>query len=111
MARSVKQIRFSLFINTLECGVQSILSANSAASLAKMAAPGDWPWHVALHRDDSHVCDGTLISENWVLTTESCFQGQPKATWIAVLGNVRLSSSTPWTQRRRIVRTKIKMLI
>lgn len=69
-----------------------------------MAAPGDWPWHVTLHRDDTHVCDGTLISENWVLTTESCFQGQPKATWIAVIGNVRLSSSTPWTQRRRIVR-------
>lgn len=42
----------------LECGVQSILNANTnsnpIASLSKMAAPGDWPWHVSLHRDETH---------------------------------------------------------
>lgn len=86
-----------------ECGIQSVLSGNLAASLAKMAAPGDWPWYVSLHRDETHVCDGTLVSENWVLTTESCFQGQSKATWIAILGNIRLNANTPWSQRRRIV--------
>lgn len=90
-------------IDPLECGLQSILSANPSASLSKMAAPGDWPWHVSLHRDETHVCDGTLVSENWVLTTESCFQGQSKATWIAVFGNIRLNAQTPWSQRRRIV--------
>lgn len=79
-----------------DCGV-------SSSNLPKMAAPGDWPWHVALFRDDTHVCDGTLVSANWVLTTESCFQGQPKATWIAVFGSIRLNAQAPWTQRRRIV--------
>lgn len=68
-----------------------------------MASPGDWPWHVALYRDETHVCDGTLVSADWVLTTESCFQGQPKATWMAVFGAVRLNANAPWTQRRRIV--------
>lgn len=68
-----------------------------------MASPGDWPWHVALFKSDTHVCDGTLISAEWVLTTESCFQGQQKATWQAVLGIVRLSSNPPWLQKRRIV--------
>lgn len=43
------------------------------------------------------------ISSEWVLTTESCFQGQPKATWLAIFGAVRLSSQAPWTQRRRII--------
>lgn len=71
-----------------------------------MSAPGDWPWHVSLHRDETHVCDGTLVSEHWVLTTESCFQGQSKATWIALFGNIRLNSNTPWSQRRRIVSEK-----
>lgn len=41
-----------------ECGVQSILNANTnsnpISSLSKMAAPGDWPWHVSLHRDETH---------------------------------------------------------
>ena len=84
----------------LDCGI----SSSHINSLPKMATPGDWPWQVTLFRDNTHVCDGTLVSKDWVLTTESCFQGQPKATWIAVIGSIRLESNSPWTQRRRIVR-------
>lgn len=40
-----------------------------------MAEPGDWPWHVALFKEDVHVCDATLVAENWLITTASCFQG------------------------------------
>ncbi|XP_063704852.1 uncharacterized protein LOC134834199 [Culicoides brevitarsis] len=88
----------------LECGMQSGIGiGETPTTLPKMASPGDWPWYVALFRADTHVCDGSLVSEDWVLTTDSCFQGQSKAIWMAVLGNVRLSSTSPWTQRRRIV--------
>lgn len=86
-------------MNFVDCGI----SSNNINSLPKMAAPGDWPWHVALYRDDTHVCDGTLVASDWVLTTESCFQGQPKATWHAVFGSIRLNSAAPWIQRRRLV--------
>lgn len=68
-----------------------------------MSVHGDWPWHVALFKEDVHICDGTLISSEWVITTISCFQGQPKAEWIARFGSVRLLSSSPWEQERRIV--------
>lgn len=99
--------------------------------LQKMASHGDWPWHVALLKDNVHLCDGTLLSEDWILTTASCFQGyhlannfflslrvsqlgsltvflflffrQSKALWVARLGSVRLSSSSPWEQERQIV--------
>lgn len=94
---------FYLGCSQLECGRQSASSSNGL-QLPKMAAPGDWPFHVALFRKDTHVCDGTLISAHWVLTTISCFQGQSRATWIAVFGNVRIGVTAPWTQRRRIVR-------
>lgn len=87
----------------LQCGVQSVLSGKQHLSLPKMAAAGDWPWLVALFREDIHVCDGTLISHDWVLTTESCFQGQPRATWMAIFGSIRLASKAPWSQRRRII--------
>lgn len=96
---------FYLGCSHLECGKQSAFSADKAGvTLPKMATPGDWPFHVALFRKDTHVCDGTLVSSHWVLTTAACFQGQSKATWIAVFGNVRIGVTTPWTQRRRIVR-------
>lgn len=45
----------------LQCGVQSVLSPKHGVILPKMASPGDWPWLVALFREDTHVCDGTLV--------------------------------------------------
>ena len=39
------------------------------------AGHGDWPWQVTLLKEGTHVCDGTLIHDNWVLSTKSCFQG------------------------------------
>ena len=68
-----------------------------------MSSHGDWPWHAALFKEDVHLCDGTLISPDWVVTTTSCFQGQPKAEWTARFGTVRLSSMVPWQQEQRIV--------
>lgn len=68
-----------------------------------MAIHGDWPWHTALFKEDVHVCDATLVSSEWLVTTASCFQGQPKAEWTARFGTVRLASSSPWQQERRII--------
>lgn len=47
---------------SLQCGVQSVLSGKQHLTLPKMAAAGDWPWLVALFREDIHVCDGTLVN-------------------------------------------------
>ncbi|EFN61099.1 Atrial natriuretic peptide-converting enzyme, partial [Camponotus floridanus] len=87
----------------LECGIQPLRANIDTQSLNKIAEPGDWPWHVALFKEGVHVCDATLVADNWLLTTAYCFQGQPKAEWLAKLGVVRLSSTSPWQQERRIV--------
>jgi len=67
------------------------------------AKHGDWPWHVALFKEGTHVCDGTLIDKRWVMSTKSCFQGQQRAKWTAKLASVRLSNRAPWEQERRII--------
>lgn len=59
----------------LKCGVQALRLESGVQGLNKMANHGDWPWHAALFKDNVHLCDGTLVSENWLLTTASCFQG------------------------------------
>jgi len=41
----------------------------------RQALHGDWPWHAALYRNGKHACDGTLVSDSWIMTTASCFQG------------------------------------
>lgn len=86
----------------LECGLQSTHTRTTRV-LQKMSTHGDWPWQVALFKEDIHLCDGILLSSNWLATTSSCFQGQPKAEWTAKFGIVRLFSSSPWEQERSLI--------
>ncbi|XP_038215326.1 atrial natriuretic peptide-converting enzyme [Zerene cesonia] len=90
----------------LECGMPSARGAKAESGveeLTRSAQPGDWPWHAALLRSHVHACDAVLVHASWLVTTASCFQGQPKAEWTARLGTVRIQSTTPWQQERRIV--------
>ena len=61
--------------NFAECGIQALRPKGGIQGLSKMAEPGDWPWHVALLKEDVHVCDATLVADSWLITTASCFQG------------------------------------
>ncbi|KAJ1532192.1 hypothetical protein ONE63_000813 [Megalurothrips usitatus] len=87
----------------IECGVR----AAGVGAPSRLAAPGDWPWHAALHKDGAHVCDATLVSAQWLLTASACFQGQgqggPVGEWVARVGSVRLASRSPWQQERVVL--------
>ncbi|KAI8435098.1 hypothetical protein MSG28_003492 [Choristoneura fumiferana] len=90
----------------LECGLPAARGSEAAGGvegLPRSARPGDWPWHAALLRAHVHACDAALVHPAWLITTASCFQGQPKAEWTARLGTVRIQSTTPWQQERRVV--------
>ncbi|XP_043225058.1 atrial natriuretic peptide-converting enzyme-like isoform X2 [Amphibalanus amphitrite] len=94
----------------LECGLapgQTPLQKKRTAP----AAAADFPWQARLVRDGHHLCDATLIHNQWLVSAADCFKGRPRTRWRAVLGSARSGSSPPHLQRRRIsgmVRSPVK---
>jgi len=61
---------------------------------------GDWPWSCSMRYNGNHICGGSLINNEWIVTAAHCLSGanpNPSLyTWACGLHN-RLTSD-PWTR-------------
>uniref|UniRef100_A0A3Q0R865 Peptidase S1 domain-containing protein n=1 Tax=Amphilophus citrinellus TaxID=61819 RepID=A0A3Q0R865_AMPCI len=46
---------------------------------------GLWPWMASLQKNGSHVCGGTLVAVDSVLSNANCFSNQSNGTNVAIL--------------------------
>uniref|UniRef100_A0AAZ1Y1V2 Peptidase S1 domain-containing protein n=1 Tax=Oreochromis aureus TaxID=47969 RepID=A0AAZ1Y1V2_OREAU len=62
-----------------------------------VAIAGSWPWMASLQKNGSHVCGGTLVALDSVLSNADCFSSSPVASeWTVVLGRLTLNGSNPF---------------
>lgn len=74
--------------STSNCGVTAVGSTHTKIVGGSVARHGEFPWQVSLRYYNQHVCGGTLISDQWVVTAAHCFEdlGTHASQWTVGVG-------------------------
>lgn len=60
-------------LRCIDCGVSNAAPRTRIVG-GQAAARGAWPWQVSLHALGEHLCGGSIISPQWVLTAAHCVE-------------------------------------
>ncbi|XP_072549133.1 polyserase-2-like [Salminus brasiliensis] len=81
------------------CKIVSVVCGNAKLNTItgggnSLASAGVWPWMASLQRNGTHVCGGTLVAEQFVLSSADCFSSSSNASdWTVILGRLKQGGS------------------
>lgn len=92
------------------CGLRPLITKQDAQSKVvggEQSVPGDWPWKISMLYNGRHICGGSLINDQWILTAAHCIGQNTKPGSYGILFGVhdRLSHESWMISRdvRRII--------
>nr|XP_015196912.1 PREDICTED: transmembrane protease serine 2 [Lepisosteus oculatus] len=79
-------------LRCIACGARRGPSARIVGG--EEASPGEWPWQVSLQVRNSHVCGGSIITPDWILTAAHCVEKYSSpGDWTVSAGVLTLSAT------------------
>ncbi|XP_062327666.1 transmembrane protease serine 9-like isoform X2 [Osmerus eperlanus] len=79
------------------CGSAPLNTHTSGGS--SVVSAGTWPWMASIQQNGTHICGGTLVAENFVMSYASCFSSTPNALdWVVVLGRLKQNGTNPFEE-------------
>ncbi|XP_026231659.1 transmembrane protease serine 3 [Anabas testudineus] len=72
-------------LKCLDCGSRPLYNTRIVGG--NVSKPGQFPWQVSLHFNNEHVCGGSIITSNWILTAAHCVYGfADPSMWSVLVG-------------------------
>ncbi|XP_075890473.1 chymotrypsin-like protease CTRL-1 [Nelusetta ayraudi] len=92
-----------------DCGVAPLNNREGRIVGGSNATAGSWPWQASIHYNPAqfHICGGTLINTEWILTAAHCILTTNAGEWTIYLGRQTQSGPNP----NEVVRTVSQVIV